>query len=66
MQESGQKSIYSEKIWKKSWDPGLKDLDPKLWDMSILEALKDTFENYSEKMAFSFTGMETNFGEIDK
>ncbi len=60
------KSIYSEKIWKKHWDPDLKDLDPELWNKNILEALKDTFENYSEKMAFSFTGMETTFGEIDK
>ncbi len=64
MQE--QKSVYSEKIWKKNWDPGLKDLDPELWNKNILEALRDTFENYADKLAFSFTGMETNFGEIDK
>lgn len=66
MQESGQKSIYSEKIWKMNWDPGLKDLDPEVWNMSILDALKDTFENYAEKMAFSFSGMESNFSVIDE
>ena len=66
MQESGQKSIYSEKIWKKNWDPGLKDLDSELWNMNILEALRDTFENYADNLAFSFTGMETTFREIDK
>ena len=59
-------SIYNQKIWKKSWDPGLEDLDPELWNMNILKALKDTFENYADNMAFSFTGMETTFGEIDK
>jgi len=63
MQE--QKSVYSEKIWQKNWDSGLKDLDPELWNMNILEALKDIFENHADKMAFSFTGMETNFGQID-
>ncbi len=55
-----------EKIWQKSWDPGLKDLDPELWNMNILDALRDTFENYADKMGFSFTGMETNFGVIDE
>jgi len=66
MQDSAQNSKYSEKIWKKSWDSGLKDLDPRVFDMSIIEALNDTFENYAEKLAFSFIGMEINFGVIEK
>jgi len=66
MQDSAQNSKYSEKIWKKSWDSGLKDLDPRVFDMSIIEALNDTFENYAEKLALSFIGMEINFGVIEK
>jgi len=66
MQDSAQNSKYSEKIWKKSWDSGLKDLDPRVFDMSIIEALNDTFENYAEKLALSFIGMEINFGVIGK
>ena len=59
-------SIYDQKIWKKNWDPGVEDLDPELWNKNILEAVRDTFENHADELAFSFTGMETNFGEIDK
>jgi len=66
MQDSGQTSKYSEKIWKKSWDPGLKDLDPEVFDTSIVEAFKDTFENYADSLAFSFLGLEINFGVVEK
>ena len=65
MQDSGQTSKYSEKIWKKSWDPGLKDLDPEVFDTSIVEAFKDTFENYADSLAFSFMGLEINFGVVE-
>lgn len=57
---------YSERFWKKSWDDGLEDLDPKLWDINILDVFKDTFENYAEKMAFSFQNKETTFEELEK
>ena len=61
-----QNSKYSEKIWKKSWDPGLEDIDPKKFDMSIVESLKDTFENYAGSLAFSFNGLEINFGVVEQ
>jgi len=57
---------YSDKFWKKSWDSRLEDLDPKLWDISVPEALKDSLENYKDKIALSFQGIEISFGEIDK
>lgn len=66
MQDLGQNSIYSKKIWKKSWDPGFKDFDPEVFDKSIIEAFKDTFENYTDSLAFSFLGLEINYGEIEK
>ena len=66
MQDLDQNSKYSEKIWKKSWDSGLKDFDPEVFDKSIIEAFKDTFENYADTLAFSFLGLEINYGALEK
>jgi long-chain acyl-CoA synthetase len=66
MQDSGQNSEYSEKIWKKRWDPGLKDLDPEVFEQSVIEAFKDTFENYADSLAFSFMGLEINYSVVEE
>ena len=47
-------SKYATRFWKKSWDEGLDDLDPKLWDRTVPDAFKDTLLNYSDTLAFSF------------
>lgn len=57
---------YSDKFWKASWDSGVNDVDPKLFDTTIHESLKSIFTKYSDKMAISFQGNEIPFGEIDK
>jgi long-chain acyl-CoA synthetase len=57
---------YSERFWKKSWDDGLEDLDPKLWDTTIPEVFRDTFDNYGDQLAFSFQNKETSYAELDK
>ncbi len=59
-------SQYSKKFWKKSWDPELEDLDPKLWDISFPEALKDTFKSFPDKMALAYMGLEISFSQLDK
>ncbi len=59
-------SKYSERFWKKSWDQGLDDLDPQLWETSYIDAIKYVFEDYPDKVAFTFQGLEITFRELDK
>ena len=58
---------YSDRFWKSSWDDHCKeDLDPELWNTTILEVLKDTFENYGKDIAWSFQNVETTISELDR
>ena len=56
---------YESRFWKKSWDDGLEDLDPTLWDTTIPEVFRDTFENYGDNLAFSLQNKESSFKELD-
>ena len=58
--------VYETRFWKKSWDPELEDLDPKIWDISFPAALQDTFKSFPDKMALAFMGLEINFSQLDK
>ncbi|GAH84879.1 unnamed protein product, partial [marine sediment metagenome] len=59
-------SPYTDRFWRKNWDEGLTDLDPNLWETSYTDAVRNIFENYPDKMALSFQGLEITFGQIDK
>ena len=59
-------SKYSERIWKKSWDPDLDDLDPKLWDTSYPDFVRPSLEEFSDLMALAFQGLEFTFGDLNK
>ncbi|MBN1881620.1 MAG: AMP-binding protein [Deltaproteobacteria bacterium] len=54
-----------QKFWKKSWDKGLDDLDPALWEMSFIDAIRPTFEQFPEKPALIYMGTVITFGELD-
>ena len=58
---------YSDRFWKKSWDSGIDDLDPKEWESvgHFSQALRRTFDNLPNKAALSSLGIEITFGEID-
>jgi long-chain acyl-CoA synthetase len=59
-------SPYTDRFWRKNWDEGLADLDPSLWNTSFTDAVRNIFENFPDKMALSFQGLEITFGQIDK
>ncbi|MFX0187644.1 MAG: AMP-binding protein [Candidatus Hodarchaeota archaeon] len=59
-------SKYSERFWKKNWDPGLEDLDPSLWETSYPDAVRSTFKDFPEKVALTFQGLEIPFKDVDK
>ncbi len=48
----------NEQIWRKSWDKGLDDLDPKLFEVNFVEAVKPAFERFPDKIALAFMGTE--------
>ncbi|UCD85367.1 MAG: AMP-binding protein [Deltaproteobacteria bacterium] len=55
-----------EKFWKKSYDEGLDDLDPKLWEITYVEATRPIFEKYKNKLALAYMGTEITFAELDR
>ena len=55
-----------EKFWTKSYDQGLTDLDPKLFEISYVDAVKPTFQKFPDKAAFAFMGVEVSFAELDR
>jgi len=54
------------KFWKKSWDPGLDDLDPKSWEISYADAIRPTLEKYADTPAMSFMEIEISFRDLDR
>ncbi|MFX1324860.1 MAG: AMP-binding protein, partial [Promethearchaeota archaeon] len=59
-------SPYASRFWRNSWDEGLADLDPSLWENSYTEAIRSTFDEFPDKMAFTYQGLEITFGQIDE
>jgi len=57
---------YSDRFWKENWDEGLDDIDPKEFDTTFVEMIKSAFEEFPEKVALAYLGVEVTFGELDK
>ena len=53
-------------FWKKSWDPGLDDLDPSAWETSYVDAIRPTFDTYADRPALSFMEIEISFRDLDR
>lgn len=58
--------MTESKFWKKSWDSGLDDLDPKSWEISYVDAIRPTFEKYGDTAALSFMEVEIPFRDLDR
>ena len=59
-------SPYTSRFWKKNWDPGVEDLDPREFETTYPEMIAETFKEYSDKMAIEYLGVELTFKEIDE
>ena len=57
---------YKDKIWTKSWDSYVKDLDPKEFDMTYPQAIRRTMEKFPEKMAFDYLGVTFTYKDLDE
>ncbi|MFX0026126.1 MAG: AMP-binding protein [Candidatus Hermodarchaeota archaeon] len=64
--EMKMESPYSSRFWKKSWDPGLDDLDPKEFETTYPAMIREAFTEFPEKMALEFLGVELTFREVDE
>ncbi len=59
-------SPYSSRFWKKNWDPGLEDIDPKEFETTYPEMIRHILETFPDNMALAYQGLEFSFGELDK
>ena len=57
---------YSSRFWKKNYDSGLDDIDPKEFETTYTDMIKSTFERFSDKMALEYLGLEITFKELDE
>jgi len=57
--------VYETKFWKKSYDAHVLELDPKEWDMTYPAAIRNTFDNLPNKMAFTSLGTEFSYKQLD-
>jgi long-chain acyl-CoA synthetase len=57
---------HENKFWRKSYDAGLEDIDPKMWETTYTAAVKPSFEEFHGKSAFTFMGVEVTFAELDR
>jgi long-chain acyl-CoA synthetase len=55
----------ADKFWVKSYDSGVGDLDPKVWETTYVDAIKPTFEKFSGKIALAYMGVDISFSELD-
>jgi long-chain acyl-CoA synthetase len=59
-------SSYDKKIWKQSWDPHVKDLDPAEFDKTFLDHMESVFNDFPEKMVFSYLGVEFTYKDLEE
>jgi len=57
---------YKDKIWKKSWDSHVKDLDPKEFETSYPDSIRRTFKEVPDKMAFNYIATQVTYKELDE
>ena len=57
---------YSSRFWKKFYDEGIDDLDPKEFEYSYVDVMRRTFEELPDKLALAFYGTEITYRELDK
>ncbi len=57
--------MSKERFWTKSYDPGIKDLDPSKWDLAFAQAIQGAFDEFPTRMAMEYLGVEFTFQELD-
>ncbi|HQI80124.1 MAG TPA: AMP-binding protein [Deltaproteobacteria bacterium] len=55
-----------DRIWVKSYDPGLTDLDPAEWEKTYPEVCLRAFRDFPDKTALAFMGVHISFADLDR
>jgi long-chain acyl-CoA synthetase len=58
--------MENKQFWRLSYDAGITDLDPSVWEISYVDAIKETFEKYSHQMALSFMGTKISLAQLEQ
>ena len=58
--------MYETRFWEKSYDPGLRPVDPAAWEVSYVDAVRPAFRDYPDKTALAYMGTEIRFAELDR
>jgi len=58
-------SVYSDRFWKKNWDPGIEDLDPRDFETTYVEMTNETFREYPDKTVLAYMGVDITFRDLD-
>jgi len=61
-----EQNVYASKFWKKNWDPHVKDIPAEDYEITFVEMIKQSFEEYPDKVALSYLGVEKTFRELDE
>ncbi|MBU2489658.1 MAG: AMP-binding protein [Proteobacteria bacterium] len=57
--------MEDSQFWRKSYDPGLEDLDPAVWETNYVDAVRPAFKEFADKAAFEFMGTSISFRDVD-
>ncbi|HPB80972.1 MAG TPA: AMP-binding protein, partial [Spirochaetota bacterium] len=55
----------NNRFWKKNYDAGIDDLDPALWEVTLIDSFKKTFQEFPDRIALVFMGVEITYGQLD-
>jgi len=56
----------NERFWRKSYDTGLNDLDDREWEITLVDAVKGSFERFPDKTALAYMGTHVSFADLDR
>lgn len=57
--------MADKKFWKEHYDPEIGDLDPALWETTLVEAFKPAFHGFPDRTALAFMGVEITYSQLD-
>jgi long-chain acyl-CoA synthetase len=55
----------NQHFWRKSYDPGLTDIDPAEWENTYSQISRRSFIDFPYKTALAFMGVHITFGQLD-
>ena len=58
-------SPYANRFWRQNWDPWVEDINSEEFETSFIELVQPTFDEFSDRMALEYYGVEITFGELD-